>query len=286
VGTPSAAFLGRTTSPICCVCGTPTVFQFEAQFIQRHTAALHLCPTCEFLCASGVTWLDEAYSNAIAVTDTGIATRNWTTAEALHLFAYFAGLRDKRGLDLGGGHGLLVRILRDFGLDFRWSDPHAQNIFARGCEDDGGSYDWLTMIEVFEHLENPRAFLEEAVARYSPGSIVFTTLPRPELIPDRSWWYWSFETGQHISFVTQKTLRTLASRLGFELVSRGMFHLLTRQRSEGTAFRIATSRMKRILGPILRFRGPSLTLDDHRRLVKRIGGPTPTSSCGTTDRPD
>jgi len=71
VGTPSAAFLGRTTSPICCVCGTPTVFQFEAQFIQRHTAALHLCPSCEFLCAFGVTWLDEAYSNEIAVTDSG-----------------------------------------------------------------------------------------------------------------------------------------------------------------------------------------------------------------------
>jgi 2-polyprenyl-3-methyl-5-hydroxy-6-metoxy-1,4-benzoquinol methylase len=248
------------------------VFQFEARFIQHHNAGLHLCPNCEFLCASRVTWLDEAYSSAIAVTDTGIASRNWTTAEALHLFAYFAGLRHKRGLDLGGGHGLLVRILRDFGLDFRWSDPHAQNIFARGCEDDGGPYDWLTMIEVFEHLENPRAFLEDAISRYAPQSIVFTTLPRPEVMPDRSWWYWSFETGQHISFVTQKTLRTLAASLGFTIDSHGMFHLLTRDRRQVAAFRIATSRVKRILGPLLRFRGPSLTLDDHRRLVKQITG--------------
>jgi 2-polyprenyl-3-methyl-5-hydroxy-6-metoxy-1,4-benzoquinol methylase len=269
---PSPASLGRTASPKCCVCGTQMVLKFEAQFIQHHTAALHLCPNCEFLCASRVTWLDEAYSDAIAVTDTGIALRNWATAETLHLFAYFAGLRDKRGLDLGGGHGLLVRILRDFGLDFRWSDLHAENIFARGCEDDGGPYDWLTMIEVFEHLENPRAFLEDAISRYSPRSIVFTTLPRPELVPDRSWWYWSFETGQHISFVTQKTLQTLASDLEFEIVSHGMFHLLTRQRRHAAAFRVATSRVKRILGPVLRFRGPSLTMDDHRRLVKLIRG--------------
>jgi 2-polyprenyl-3-methyl-5-hydroxy-6-metoxy-1,4-benzoquinol methylase len=247
-------------------------FQFEAQFIRHYTGALHLCPSCEFICVSRVTWLDEAYSNAIAVTDTGIASRTWTTAEALHLFAYFAGLRDKRGLDLGGGPGLLVRLLRDFGLDFRWSDPHAQNMFARGCEDDGGPYDWLTMIEVFEHLENPRAFLEDSIARYSPRSIVFTTLLRPELVPDRSWWYWSFETGQHISFVTQKTLQTLAARLGFEIVSRGVLHLLTRERRQVTAFRIATSRVKRILGPVLKFRGPSLTMDDHRRLVKLISG--------------
>ena len=252
------------------MCGTQMVVQFEAQFMRRHTGALHLCPNCEFICASEVTWLEEAYSNAIAVTDTGIASRNWTTAEVLHLFAYFAGLRGKRGLDLGGGPGLLVRLLRDFGLDFRWADPHAQNIFARGCEDDGGQYDWLTMIEVFEHLENPRAFLEDAISRYSPGSIVFTTLPRPELIPDRSWWYWSFETGQHISFVTQKTLQTLAASLGFEVVSHGMYHLLTRQPRQAPAFRIATSRVKRILGPVLRFRGPSLTMEDHRRLVKKI----------------
>ena len=248
-------------------------FKFEARFIRHHTGALHLCPNCEFVCASGLTWLDEAYSNAIAITDTGIAVRNWTTATALHLFAYFAGLRDKRGLDLGAGHGLLVRLLRDFGLDFRWSDPRAENIFARGCEDDGGLYDWLTMIEVFEHLENPRAFLEDAISRYSPQSIVFTTWPRPELLPDKSWWYWSFETGQHISFVTAKTLRTLAARLGFEIVSHGVFHLLTRQRRHGIAFRIATSRLTRILGPVLRFRGPSLTMDDHHRLVKLISKP-------------
>jgi 2-polyprenyl-3-methyl-5-hydroxy-6-metoxy-1,4-benzoquinol methylase len=248
-------------------------FLFEVQLIQRHTGALHLCPNCEFVCASPVTWVDEAYSNAIAITDTGIARRNWTTAEALHLFAYFGGLRDKRGLDLGGGHGLLVRILRDFGLDFRWSDPRAQNIFARGCEDDGGSYDWLTMIEVFEHLGNPRAFLEDAISRYSAPSIVFTTLPRPELVPDRSWWYWSFETGQHISFVTHKTLQTLAARLQFQIVSHGMFHLLTRQRRHAAAFRIATSRVRGVLGPVLRFRGPSLTMDDHHRLVKLISKP-------------
>ena len=271
MSTPSAALHGRTTSPTCCVCGTQMAFQFEAQFIRQHTGALHLCPNCEFICVSRVTWLDEAYSNAIAVTDTGNASRNWATAEALHLFACFAGLRGKRGLDLGGGHGLLVRLLRDFGLDFRWSDPHAENIFARGCEDDGGQYDWLAMIEVFEHLDNPRAFLENAISRYSPRSIVFTTLTRPALIPDKGWWYWSFETGQHISFVTQKTLQTLAARLGFELVSHGTFHLLTRRRRQGTAFRIATSRARRILGPILRFRAPSLTMDDHRRLKKPIG---------------
>ena len=272
MSTPSAASLEQTTSPTCCVCGTQTVLQFEAQFIQQHTAALHLCPSCEFICVSRVTWLDEAYSSAIAVTDTGIVARNWTTAGALHSFAYLAGLRDKRGLDLGGGPGLLVRLLRDYGLDFRWSDPHAENIFARGCEDDGGQYDWLAMIEVFEHLENPRAFLEDAISRYSPRSIVFTTLPRPELIPGKSWWYWSFETGQHISFVTQKTLQTLAARLGFELVSHGTFHLLTRERNQAAALRIATSRLNRILGPVLRFRGRSLTMDDHHRLVKQIRG--------------
>lgn len=267
---PSAASDLRATNPTCCMCGTQMVFAFEAQFIRRHPGALHVCPSCEFLCASQVTWLDEAYSSAIAVTDTGIAWRNWTTAEVLHSFAYLAGLRDKRGLDLGGGHGLLVRILRDFGLDFRWTDPHAENIFARGFEDEGGPYAWLSMIEVFEHLDDPRAFLENAVARYSPQAIVFTTLPRPGLIPDRSWWYWSFETGQHISFVTYKTLRVLADRLGFEIRSRGIFHLLARQRRHFAAFRIATSIVNGTLSRWLRRRGPSLMMDDHYALVKKL----------------
>jgi hypothetical protein len=34
-------------------------------------------------------------------------------------------------VDIGGGYGLLTRLMRDRGFDFYWKDPHCENIFAK-----------------------------------------------------------------------------------------------------------------------------------------------------------
>ena len=35
-------------------------------------------------------------------------------------------------LDIGGGTGLLTRLLRDVGFEAQWSDEYCDNIFAQG----------------------------------------------------------------------------------------------------------------------------------------------------------
>jgi len=69
-------------------------------------------------------------------------------------------------LDYGGGHGVFVRIMRDFGFDFRWSDCYATNIYARGFEGDVHlRHELVTAFEVFEHLVDVRA---ELAALFEP----------------------------------------------------------------------------------------------------------------------
>ncbi len=40
-------------------------------------------------------------------------------------------------------------------------------------------------------------------------------------LPDENWWYWVFETGQHISFFSKKTLEYMASQIDMNLTHFG-----------------------------------------------------------------
>ena len=53
-------------------------------------------------------------------------------------------------LDWGGGDGLLVRLLRDAGLDAYHHDRYADNLYAAGFEGDPTKrYSMVTAFEVF-----------------------------------------------------------------------------------------------------------------------------------------
>jgi len=179
--------------------------------------------------------------------------------------------RRGRFLDYGGGYGLFVRMMRDCGYDFYWFDRFCRNIFARGFEGEAGSqYELLTAFEVFEHLADPAAELEEMLKLSK--NILFAT----ELVPDSGpkpgeWWYYGLEHGQHISFYKKKSLQALADRFRLKLYSDNKaIHLLTEKRVSEPLFRIITRHfvVRKLLDVI--FKNNSLTGEDYLKSIAPI----------------
>ena len=60
---------------------------FSAEVLQQHQVSFFHCPACGFLQSEEPYWLEAAYSDAIAVADTGLVMRNLDIAKKLpHCF--------------------------------------------------------------------------------------------------------------------------------------------------------------------------------------------------------
>ena len=103
--------------------------------------------------------------------------------------------------------------MRDAGFDFYWTDKYAENLVARGFEARPGSHSTIVAFEVLEHLEDPLGVLKAAKAKFGFDTCFFSaTCFDEDNVPDEDWWYWAFETGQHISFFSERTLHWLGAR--------------------------------------------------------------------------
>lgn len=241
---------------------------FSATLLRQFEVAYYLCPKCGFLRTEEPYWLEQAYYEAIAVTDTGLVQRNNSIAMKLAALIYFE--LDSRGIyvDVAGGYGLLVRIMRDLGFDFFWSDKFCQNLFARGFEVDkaSGSITALTAIEVLEHVHDPLAFITQEMETFGSRTLIFSTELYQGASPPKNWWYYSFANGQHISFYKLQTLQFIAERLGLKIYSAHGIHMLTDKLINKQRFNFLTG----ICGPLAAFiikrRMHSRTMADHDHL--------------------
>jgi len=208
-------------NPACKICGAATAHFGRQVVLGRFQAEYRRCGTCGYVFVVDPHWLELAYSTAISALDTGIVTRNRWLADATCALLGLS-LRDvRRTLDFGGGSGLLVRLMRDRGHDFRWYDAYSPNLLARGFEGDpAGRYDMVTAFELVEHLPDPMATFEQ-LRSLAPVVVISTELlpPTRQVLDD--WWYYAPESGQHIGFFTHASLATVAERLGLRLSSNG-----------------------------------------------------------------
>jgi len=104
----------------------------KATILNKYDVAYYICPNCGFIQTENPYWLEESYSKAIATADTGIMSRNLQNAPDLLFFMRF--INGANFLDFGGGHGILTRIMRDYGYNFYHYDKYAENLFANGFE--------------------------------------------------------------------------------------------------------------------------------------------------------
>lgn len=255
---------------MCPICGSARDDLFTKTVLNAHAVAYFLCRGCGLVQTEKPYWLKESYSSALAGADTGVVGRNLRLASRIAMVMLHAHGPDARYIDIAGGPGLLVRMMRDSGLDYFWEDRYSENTFARGFEA-VGSFDAASAIEVFEHLEDPLDFVRSALDTWSIRSLVFTTELWEGMTPDPDWWYLVPSTGQHISFFQRRTLERIASMLGLNFVTSGSLHMFSADELDERRFRVLTGRAGPWLWIRRRRQLASKTWDDHLKMIGTSG---------------
>lgn len=210
----------------CRVCGcTSEIFSQEKIF--DHDIKYLECKGCGYVQTEEPYWLQKAYEEAINISDTGIMSRNRANTKIVAVTLLLLGKLQGIVVDAAGGYGILVRLLRDFGIDAYWSDSYCENMVSRGFEYQKGEASLVTAFEVFEHFIDPATELDRLL-EIAPNILFSTTIiPEPTPMPN-DWWYYGTEHGQHIGFFKVKTLRKLAEDRGkYFVTDEKSYHLIT-----------------------------------------------------------
>jgi Methyltransferase domain len=260
----------------CKICSGETSVTHSALVLKNYQVEYHLCGICDYWATDEPFWLEQAYSEAVSSMDTGTVARNISIHRRLAptLVSLFGA---GPYVDWAGGAGMLVRLMRDSGLDFYWQDAYAENVLAKGLDwerrRDGRNAVAVTAMEVMEHTPDPLTFLRELMDGTGTDTVIFSQ----ELHhgADPGWWYLAPECGQHVSFYSSRTLADLGQRLGLNLHTSRNLHMLTRQALKPGAFRAATRRAELAarlgsVGTMLTKRLPSLTEADAARAAEEL----------------
>ncbi len=244
---------------------------FSAMVLRKHSISYYQCADCGLLQTEEPYWLEEAYSEAISDADTGLVMRNVSLASKLTNLIYLQLDPRASYLDIAGGYGMLTRLMRDHGFDYYWDDTYCRNLMARGFEAGNASnrFNGLSAFEVLEHIHDPLTFIKSNFGKYGCQTLIFTTeLYEGEFAPPADWWYYAFNSGQHITFYQRKTFETIAKALGVSFYSVNGLHILTDQPVRITTWlTLITGRLAPIYATYVRRILGSLTLDDHFRLI-------------------
>lgn len=220
-----------TTIP-CRICGEAARPFASKLILGKHQVAYFKCPACGQVQTEEPHWLEEAYRRPASKIDVGMADRCVSTAQTTVALARRLGIGPEEPcLDWGGGTGLFVRLCRDYGMNFFYSDPYAVNVFASGFELDAGNppshWACVTAFEVAEHLPDPLKNFGE-LFKLSPRHILFSTVLYSGQAAD--WWYFT-DNGQHVAFYNRRSLEIVGHHYGYQLASNDCdLHLFSRER--------------------------------------------------------
>lgn len=253
----------------CRLCGRMAEKLFSGVVLESCSIDYFECKSCGYVQTEQPIWLDQAYSQAINDSDTGIMIRNQANARIVLATLSLLGKVNGRVVDYAGGYGILVRMLRDIGVEALWSDPYCENLLCRGFEYREGRADLVTAFEAFEHFVDPGAELDQML-EIAPNLLLSTEIianPAPQ--PD-AWWYYGKDHGQHVGFFRVRTLHELAARHGKYLLTDGKAYHLFSERPV-SAVRWGFLRTLAQLSPkALSLRLSPKTASDHM-LLKKYG---------------
>lgn len=254
----------------CRICSSESNEIFSAKILNKHVIKYYHCPECDFLQTEEPFWINEAYEAAIGITDTGIIKRNQLFAKRSSAVISSFYNSNNKFLDFAGGYGIFVRMMRDLGFDFYWYDPFAENLFAKGFEYNKQEGVLLvTAFECFEHFADPVKELKKMLD-ISENIIFSTRLFRGSPPKPADWWYYSLDSGQHISLYSSKTLKYLSSKFNLHLNSDNKaFHMLSKEKHNNLLFKIIIKLSDLGLTKLFQFGLKSKTETDNGFLSKK-----------------
>lgn len=236
--------------------------KFDVDFFQ--------CPNCGFGQTEEPFWLEEAYSESMNLGDTGQLVRNLQASKVLLALVHFFFNPKGKFLDFAGGYGMFTRLMRDRGLDYFWDDKYTPNLIGKGFErpTQNTRFELISTFECFEHWVDPMVEIEDILKE--TDSLFFTTnlISRPAPKPEE-WWYYGFDHGQHIAFHSFDSLNYVAKKFGLQFYSKRGFHLLTKKKISGLAYKLVVESAFRGYFSWLNARYQPKTHSDHELLVAR-----------------
>ena len=253
----------------CRVCNNKANWVFTTLVLEKYDVKYYRCEHCYFVQTETPFWIEEAYKNALNLSDTGIMVRNLKFQKRLTPILFFIFGKQNKYLDYAGGYGIFTRIMRDVGFDFYWLDKYATNLISRGFEHkEENKYSAISAFEVFEHLVDPIAEIEEML-KYS-DTIIFSTQLIKDDLPDLNWWYYGFSHGQHVALYHKKTLLYLAKKFNLNLASNNEdLHILSSKNISSMKFNFFYKSAKYNLFSFLKLFLKSKTNSDSLYLLQK-----------------
>jgi 2-polyprenyl-3-methyl-5-hydroxy-6-metoxy-1,4-benzoquinol methylase len=255
----------------CKICCGHTEKFSEKKVLNKYDVKYYKCADCNFIQTEDPYWLNEAYNNAITKLDVGLVYRNEYLVPIVSTIINVFYKDKATYLDYGGGYGLFVRMMRDRGFDFYRQDIYCENLFAKHFDLSdlpvGSHFEMVTAFEVFEHLEDPYGELQKMLCH--SDTILFSTELQPEIESElQNWWYFTPETGQHISLYHLKSLQIMAEKSGMHLLSYKNLHMFSRKKRKETLYKLAFRTSYQKLSVIMNKRSSLLSQDFNK--VKSI----------------
>ncbi len=208
-----------------------------------------LITTAPFLTPQEIAGLynEKYYSN-----DQEARRFRWNLAETLmRAFRYRRAQRirqslgeptGKRILDIGCGRGYTLSLLKRWGYEVHGTQISGSAVqFARerlglstvfhgdllSAGYPQNHFDFISMVHVLEHLQDPRPQLREIARILRPEGFLYVEVPNAGSLPARwlkaSWL--AYDVPRHRLHFTPVTLRKLMEKEGFTCVRRGFFSL-------------------------------------------------------------
>ena len=230
----------------CKVCGCQSVLYGVVDFTKSGNPNVtvqlsgipiyyYQCEECNFLFTKAFDdWDMEAFSTHIynenyALFDSGyLEARPRTYAQELGSILH-EHKGQLKGLDYGGGNGLMASLMREQGFDYISWDPMG------GTEPQPPSkhFNFVSAIEVAEHVPDPSSFFQALDDFLAPdGVCVFTTVTTDSAAGQNlmDWWYVGPING-HISLFSKAAIARMAHRHGMQVRHSNGLHILYREPS-------------------------------------------------------